>query len=891
MLFRLVSILTWLLILPRLLAAYNAADTAADPAYGSGWQPGSNGGAGFGAWRFDKASSQYAIASSPAIDANNRSWAITAEYGSSAIRPLLGGSLAPGQTVQVAWTFPGTNAANSQVRLLDANDNPLVLLLNGAGYFGVATNNVYGPGAGTTWATNGVSATVAFTMTATNAVKIQVVSGSNSVMFAGLLFTGLVSEVSLFVDGSNDTNQPNKTAYFNQLLVNGGVNQVAPPVFNPAGGMLTNGQLIALATATTGATIRYTTDGSMPTETAGTIYTGPFTIIPAKPTTLYALGYETGLADSPVSSAVFDPPNAMRVGMNVDGVVDYSTEWPFVDVFKRTRVWMTRNLDNSGAWDSGYGAQVSVDANGWPTQVPFAVNGTNQMIHTILVYLNEAGIYDFIYEGTGSLYVNWYPGSGATLTATGGVQSFTFTAVTNFTQAAIEIHSSSPADYLRNFHLVLTNYLGTYPTQPFHPLFLQRLQPFTCLRFMDWGMINGSPLISWTNRTTPDKYTQAMPQGVALEYIVQLGNTLQKDIWICIPHEADDDYVTNAARLIFSELSPGLRVYVEYSNETWNSEFSQTAYVQDEGVRLNLDPAPFTAGQEYVGIRSAQIWRIFQQVFGASASQRLVKVLATQSANPAITTMRLAGLQNTNFNPTATGPDVLAIAPYFGTAFTPSDLPPNAAYPTVDDIETNLAVSAIASQVSQIAAQKAVADANGWNLVGYEGGQTYQGIYGAQSDTNLTAILTAANGDPRMFGLYTQYLNMLQAQGVSLYNNFSYCGAWGEYGSWGSLQYQDEPLPQAPKYAALVQWITYHPVLPRAVTLSATVTNHAVLLSYGPVAGSANYTVQGTTQLMTGNWQPVTTLTGWTTNGTQISVFDTDLNETGKFYRVLVGTP
>jgi len=233
---------------------------------------------------------------------------------------------------------------------------------------------------------------------------------------------------------------------------------------------------------------------------------------------------------------------------------------------------------------------------------------------------------------------------------------------------------------------------------------------------------------------------------------------------------------------------------------------------------------------------------------------------------------------------------VLAIAPYFGTAFTPSDIPPNAPYPTVDEIETNLAVSAIAGQALQVAAQKAIADANGWNLVCYEGGQTYQGIYGAESDTNLTAILTSANRDPRMFNLYTEYLDMLKAQGVSLFNNFSYCGAWGEYGSWGSLEYQDQPMAQAPKYAALVQWITNNPPAP-AITLTATVTNQVVLLSYGPVISTAGYTLQATPNLGTGIWQPVATLSGWTTNGNQISVSDTDMIETVRFYRVEVTLP
>jgi len=65
-----------------------------------------------------------------------------------------------------------------------------------------------------------------------------------------------------------------------------------------------------------------------------------------------------------------------------------------------------------------------------PIQVRFILNGTSQMVHTILVYLNEAGAYDFNYEGTDAMYINRYPGSGANLTAAGGIQHFRFVART-----------------------------------------------------------------------------------------------------------------------------------------------------------------------------------------------------------------------------------------------------------------------------------------------------------------------------------------------------------------------------------------------------------------------------------------------------------------------------
>jgi hypothetical protein len=43
----------------------------------------------------------------------------------------------------------------------------------------------------------------------------------------------------------------------------------AAPSFSPAGGTYSSGQTVAISTATSGALIRYTLDGSTPSETAG----------------------------------------------------------------------------------------------------------------------------------------------------------------------------------------------------------------------------------------------------------------------------------------------------------------------------------------------------------------------------------------------------------------------------------------------------------------------------------------------------------------------------------------------------------------------------------------------------------------------------------------------
>ena len=80
-----------------------------------------------------------------------------------------------------------------------------------------------------------------------------------------------------------------------------GTQQVAAPVFSPAGGTYAIAQNVTITSATGGASIRYTTDGSMPTETHGTVYSGPVNI--ASSVTLQAIAYESGFSDSTVTSA------------------------------------------------------------------------------------------------------------------------------------------------------------------------------------------------------------------------------------------------------------------------------------------------------------------------------------------------------------------------------------------------------------------------------------------------------------------------------------------------------------------------------------------------------------------------------------------------------------
>jgi hypothetical protein len=82
--------------------------------------------------------------------------------------------------------------------------------------------------------------------------------------------------------------------------VNGGV---IPPSFSPGAGTYTSARSVTISSDTQGASIRYTTDGSDPSQDLGTLYSSPVPV--SQSTTLKAIAYKTGWLPSTVSSAEY----------------------------------------------------------------------------------------------------------------------------------------------------------------------------------------------------------------------------------------------------------------------------------------------------------------------------------------------------------------------------------------------------------------------------------------------------------------------------------------------------------------------------------------------------------------------------------------------------------
>ena len=76
---------------------------------------------------------------------------------------------------------------------------------------------------------------------------------------------------------------------------------VAAPTFSPDGGTFTSPPTVTIASATEGAEIRYTTDGSTPSATSGTVYSTPV-LIPSNGATLKAIAVKDKLESAVVAA-------------------------------------------------------------------------------------------------------------------------------------------------------------------------------------------------------------------------------------------------------------------------------------------------------------------------------------------------------------------------------------------------------------------------------------------------------------------------------------------------------------------------------------------------------------------------------------------------------------
>lgn len=326
--------------------------------------------------------------------------------------------------------------------------------------------------------------------------------------------------------------------------------------------------------------------------------------------------------------------------------------------------------------------------------------------------------------------------------------------------------------------------------------FLNEIGFYTVLRFMDWLPTNNSPVTNWSQRRLPTDADQIAKfnaeKGVAFEWMIDLCNRINADIWLCMPHAADDDYHVQLATLLFNNLKPELKIYIEYSNEVWNFD-TQKNYAQEQGTKLGL------SGQEFVAHRSAQIWQIFATVFGDQFEKRLVKTICGQAANNWIANEQLEYLYSTS-NPTGLIPDAYGIAPYFGGNGLDANDPNIWQLLDTDIFEHRWDSSDKDSRLEGVIKNHQTIksfDAN-LDLVAYEGGQ------------HLVKNATKVNYHENMYDVYTKYLEAMDDY-ITVFSHYVNAGECSDGGCWGAKDFTGQDMEYAPKYRALYNYAENHP--------------------------------------------------------------------------------
>ncbi len=516
--------------------------------------------------------------------------------------------------------------------------------------------------------------------------------------------------------------------------------------------------------------------------------------------------------ESPPQPAALASTSSAPLGVNLEGISDWARLQPFVDLMKSARPW--------GTVDAPWDEAAQVNDRGWPTGDASVVVSIRNVEPG-----DEGKSYRYITPGVYKLKFLGRATVGTIASDNVTIRNAKYYAATNTTTADVEVGTGAnqlmlsfrnTSGGVRNVSLRTPGY-SNYAT--FTSQLRRAIAPFKVVRFMDFLHTNDNPVRRWSQRTKPNSGSQASTKGASYEYAIALANQLDKDMWINIPVNADNDYVRSLAELLKSKLEPGRVVYVEYSNELWNFMFSQATdnmnAAVDEAVAGDTtltngqvctrakfaegagDCNPYWAGYYRVGKRTVRIGQIFKNVFGAAAFENRVRVVyPAQFANPGIAEQVLKNIAKYRGKP-STHIHGIATAPYF---YLDEELASSTGATTtqiLNSLDKSLATEnepyfAAGMNVNGAftrkayngadytgASHKALADYYGLKSLAYEGGPDLR-----QQPVNIPAKI-AANRSAKMGTLVKREISQWFGCGNDLFMHFSLTSQWDQYGYWG----------------------------------------------------------------------------------------------------------
>jgi len=361
-------------------------------------------------------------------------------------------------------------------------------------------------------------------------------------------------------------------------------------------------------------------------------------------------------------------------GLNVDTYANYSYQ-----------LWANAMDGARDEWSDYNGSTIPLvprDANGWPT-----TDATNIVFEGASVNngIGMSGTYLLQFQGRAAVSANVFGTLTFVANGTnyGGALPFGagYNAASNLTTATLTIASNNAGILYLGFQNTRRNPGDATPTgvsqvklmRPvspgsstyyapgtcFYTPFENALQRYTILRWI----ANFDTDIEWTNRPTElPAYSTHNNTGTQRywEQMVMLANECGKDLYVCLPVRASNNYLTNVANLIrygsdgvnpytspqaslaYPPLNPNLRVILEHENEVWNWAFANAgnnitdvlvAYTNNtpDWQVVNYDGVytsnPSGAWLRWHILRGLRASEIFRSVFGDAAMGTRVRMI------------------------------------------------------------------------------------------------------------------------------------------------------------------------------------------------------------------------------------------------------------------------
>ncbi len=541
-----------------------------------------------------------------------------------------------------------------------------------------------------------------------------------------------------------------------------------------------------------------------------------------------------------------------KMGINVGGLGKLTTSIPFTDIFKSAKGWFTSceydwraqqpidpGCTKKTALNSQEQDQLILDGNGWVRQLPTPQEAPVFTSVTATWKLSKffpTGRYVVLYDGEGVMKITGDLRMG--YQRPGHIE---FDLLSPKRNLKLQITRTDPrrnGQYIRNIRIVPKAMEQTYQRQVFNKDYIARIRDMHALRFMPWSNIRANEAIEWNERATIGTAFYTGDNGVPAERMVDLANAINATPWLSIPYKASDDHMMQYARMVKNRLRKDQKVYVELSNEVWNSIFPNATYAAREADRIWKFPYPkipqgkrrVLLSANWYGMRSVQMCQIFKREFGAQRN-RVKCAVGTLNSVPWVGKEILDCPLHKPANGCGRYFDAFGIGPYFGDYIAKKE---NRA--TVKSwlrdadggksrlfqeilnggmIPNGPQGGAMPLLQGQLAANKALADKYRLEMVAYEAGQhliRYDPPHTVK-DPEILNLFMSAQKDPRMQQAYRRFLDTWEQSGGGLMLHYYGIGEPEPKNFFSMLDHLHQE--STPKYAALMEYLgspsTYRP--------------------------------------------------------------------------------